>query len=237
MHDPGTARPVDVAVIGGGVVGCATALALQARPGVSVEVLEAEDRVAAHQTGHNSGVIHSGLYYTPGSLKAMNCARGRDLLYAFLEERGIAHSRCGKLVVATRPDELPRLDDLLARGIANGLRGLRKVGPGEMRDIEPHVAGIGGLVVPETGVVDYVEVTRAYATALVEGGGAVTTGARVTAVRAEADRVVLETPRGPRSARYVVNCGGLQSDRVARLCGVDPGSVFRCRLRGGRVPL
>ena len=223
MHDPGTTRPVDVAVIGGGVVGCATALALQAVPGVSVEVLEAEDRVAAHQTGHNSGVIHSGLYYKPGSLKAANCARGRDLLYAFLEERGIEHSRCGKLVVATRPDELPRLDDLLARGVANGLRGVRRVGPGEMRDIEPHVAGIAGLVVPETGVVDYVDVTRAYAAAVVEGGGVVTTGARVTAVRVEADRVVLETPGGPRAARYVVNCGGLQSDRVARLCGVDPG--------------
>jgi L-2-hydroxyglutarate oxidase len=222
MHDPGTTRPVDVVVIGGGVVGCATALALQSRPGISVEVLEAEDRVAAHQTGHNSGVIHSGLYYKPGSLKAQNCAAGREALYAFLAERGIPHARCGKLVVATRPDEVPRLDELMARGLANGLQGLRRVGPRELREREPHVAGIAGLVVPDTGVVDYVQVTRAYAAAVVAAGGAVTTGARVTGVRVLPDRVVLETPRGPRAARYVVNCGGLQSDRVARLCGVAP---------------
>jgi len=214
---------VDVAIVGGGVVGCATAMHLVARPGLTVEVLEAEDRVAAHQTGHNSGVIHSGLYYKPGSLKARKCTAGREALYAFLAERGIPHRKCGKLVVATRPGELPRLDDLLARGIANGIPGLRRVGPEEMREIEPHVAGIAGLVVPGTGVVDYVEVTRAYARAVTDAGGTVRTGTRVTGLRHESDRIVLETTNGPRAARFVVNCGGLQSDRVARLCGVDPG--------------
>lgn len=223
MHDPGSPRPVDVVVIGGGVVGCATAMALSSRPGVTVEILEAEERVAVHQTGHNSGVIHSGLYYKPGSLKARNCTEGRQALYAFLEAKGIPHRRCGKLVVATRPDELPRLDDLLARGIANGLEGLRRVGPDEMREIEPHVAGLAGLVVPGTGVVDYVEVTKSYAAAVVEAGGRVTAGARVTGVRPESDRVVLETSKGVRAARFVVNCGGLQSDRIALRCGVDPG--------------
>ncbi len=223
MHDPGTGRPADVAVIGGGVVGCATALALvRSRPGIAVEVLEAEDRVAAHQTGHNSGVIHSGLYYKPGSLKATNCTAGRQALYAYLAEKGIPHRKCGKLVVATRPDEVPRLDDLLARGVANGIPGLRRVRPEEMREIEPHAAGLAGLWVPETGVVDYSEVTRAYADDVVAGGGAVTCGARVLGVRVQADRVVMETAKGPRAARHVINCGGLQSDRVARMCGVRP---------------
>lgn len=213
----------DVAVIGGGIVGTATAMALCERGDLSIVVLEAEDRLAAHQTGNNSGVIHSGLYYKPGSLKARNCVEGRNALYRFCEERGIAHERCGKLVVATDESQIPALDELERRGMANGLDGVRRIGPGAMGEREPHLAGIGGLVVPETGIVDFTAVTEAYADTVRAAGGEIRTGARVTRCERTATGVRLETTAGDVECRYLVNCGGLQSDRVARLCGVDPG--------------
>lgn len=145
----------DVAIIGGGIVGLATALALTSQRSLGLIVLEAEDRLAAHQTGHNSGVIHSGLYYKPGSLKARNCVTGRETLYRFCQEHQIAHDRCGKIVVATQPEELPRLNSLEERGRANDLKGLRRLGPEEIKEYEPHVTGLAGLLVPETGIVDY----------------------------------------------------------------------------------
>ena len=148
----------DIGIIGGGIVGVATAHALTAS-GVSVVLLEAEDRLAAHQTGNNSGVIHSGLYYKPGSLKARNCTVGRETLYRFCAEHGIRHERCGKVVVATRERELPVLDELERRGRANGLQGLQRLTPEGIREHEPHTTGIAGLWVPETGIVDYVGVT------------------------------------------------------------------------------
>jgi L-2-hydroxyglutarate oxidase len=209
----------DVAVIGGGLVGAATALALAGRDGLTVAVLEAEDRLAAHQSGHNSGVIHSGLYYKPGSLKAALCVEGARDLYRFCAEEGIAHQRCGKLVVATDPDELPRLDELERRGQANGLVGVRRLRAEEIRDVEPHAAGIAALHVPETGIVDYPAVTRAYGRKVEERGGTVWTGARVTAVRREQGGLVVETRRGAVACRLLVNCAGLQADRVAVLCG------------------
>jgi L-2-hydroxyglutarate oxidase len=214
----------DVALIGGGIVGMATAMALlEERPGLSLVVLEAERHLAAHQTGHNSGVIHSGLYYKPGSLKARLCVEGRRALYEFCEGRGVRHERCGKVVVATRADELPALDELERRGRANGLEGVRRLGAEELREHEPHVHGIAGLLVPETGIVDYPSVTRAYAAVVREGGGEVRTDAAVVAVRhAGTGDLVLETRRGPLACRGLVNCAGLHSDRVARLCGIAP---------------
>jgi L-2-hydroxyglutarate oxidase len=209
----------DVAVVGGGLVGAGTALALSSRGGLAVAVLEAEERLAAHQSGHNSGVIHSGLYYKPGSLKATLCVEGARDLYRFCEEEGIAHQRCGKLVVATGPEELPRLDELERRGAANGLVGLRRLRGEEIRDFEPHAAGIAALHVPETGIVDYPAVARAYGRKVEERGGTVWTGARVTGVRQDGAGLIVETGRGTVACRLLVNCAGLQADRVARLCG------------------
>jgi L-2-hydroxyglutarate oxidase len=220
----------DVAVIGGGIVGTATAMAIAsgyrahppaARP-LSAVVLEAEDRLAAHQTGNNSGVIHSGLYYKPGSLKATLCVEGRRALYDFCRERGVRHEQCGKVVVATREAEIPALEELARRGEANGLEGVKRLNAEQLRDQEPHVRGLAGLLVPETGIVKYSEVTEAYGAVVRELGGEVWTDANVAAVRRDGAGLVLETARGPVACSAVVNCGGLQSDRVARLCGVTP---------------
>ena len=209
----------DVAVVGGGLVGLATALALTEQHGRSVTVLEAEDRLATHQSGHNSGVIHSGLYYKPGSLKAKLCVEGARALYRFCEEEGIAHERCGKLVVATSEDELPRLDELEQCGHANGLVGLRRLRGGDIREREPHAAGIAALWVPETGIVDYPAVAQAYGRRIEARGGTVWTGARVQAVRRNGAGLVAETLRGDINCKLLINCAGLQSDRIARLCG------------------
>jgi L-2-hydroxyglutarate oxidase len=215
-------RP-DVAIIGGGIVGLATARALQMRSQVSVVVLEAEDRLAMHQSGRNSGVIHSGIYYRPGSLKAQSCVEGREAMYRFCNEHGIPHERCGKVIVATRERELPALEELERRGRANGLAGMRRLRREEIAEHEPHAAGIAGLFVPETGIVHYPAVTRALADLVTAREGRVETGARLVGLRHETGGLVLETTRGRIRCRHLVNCAGLFSDRVARLCGVDPG--------------
>lgn len=177
----------DVAVVGGGIVGLATAMALVCpapwgrRPAASrrsLVVLEAEAQLAAHQTGHNSGVIHSGLYYKPGSLKARTCTEGRDALYQLCAEENVPHERCGKVVVATEAEEIPRLDELERRGRANGLHDLRRLSVDELRELEPHARGIDGLHVPITGIVDYVAVAAAYARKVSAEGGEVRTGSR-----------------------------------------------------------
>jgi L-2-hydroxyglutarate oxidase len=219
-------REFDVAVIGGGIVGAATAMALSASAGTSVVVIEAEDDLAAHQTGHNSGVIHSGLYYKPGSLKARNCTAGREALYAFCERHRIPHERCGKIVVATDEGELPALDELERRGRENGLEGLRRVGPEEIREREPRIFGIAGLVVPQTGIVDFPAVTRKYAEIVAERGGRIQLGSRVRKVVAEPAALTIETSTDRVRARNLINCAGLQCDRIARICGVDPGLVI-----------
>ena len=211
----------DAAVVGGGLIGLATAMALAAA-GRRVAVLEAEDRLAVHQSGHNSGVIHSGLYYKPGSLKATLCAEGARAMVRFCEEEGIAHERCGKLVVATEAEEIPRLDELERRGRANGLAGVRRLGPEEIREVEPHAAGIAALHVPGTGIADYPAVARAYGRRIEAAGGRVVTGARLTAVRGDGPGLVAETTRGAFACSLLVNCAGLQADRVARLCGAAP---------------
>jgi L-2-hydroxyglutarate oxidase len=212
-----------VAVIGGGIVGCATAMALLSRHTLSLVILEAEERLAAHQTGNNSGVIHSGLYYKPGSLKATNCVKGREAMYRFCAEHGIAHDRCGKVVVATAPEEIPRLDELERRGRANGLVEVKRLRPKEIKEHEPHCTGIDGLWVPYTGIVDYTAVTEAYARIVQERGGEVTTSARVLGFRRDGEAFVLQTTAGTVRCRALINCAGLQSDRVARLCGTRPG--------------
>lgn len=211
----------DVAIVGGGIVGLATALALG--PRVRTVVLEAEDRVAAHQTGHNSNVVHSGLYYKPGSLKAETCVAGRELLYRFCAEHDVPHERCGKIVVATDARELPALDELERRGRANGLAGITRLDAAGIRAHEPHVAGIAGLHVPDTGIVDYPRVAAAMADVVRAAGGEVRLRAAVRAVTRADGGIVLETASGTVRARHLVGCAGLQSDRIARLCGLDPG--------------
>lgn len=214
----------DIAIVGGGIVGLATANALLDRnPASRIVVLEAESRIASHQTGHNSGVIHSGLYYKPGSWKAKFCAEGRDAMYSFCQERGIPHERCGKIVVATREDELPRLEELHRRGMANGLQGMKWLTPDEMREYEPHVAGIRGLWVAETGIVDYKVVAGVYAKILMERGCELRTATRFVGVARSNEELVIQTAAGEIRSKALVNCGGLQSDRIARLCGLDPG--------------
>ncbi len=210
-----------VVVVGGGIVGVATALALTGR--ARVQLLEAEGSLAAHQTGHNSGVIHSGLYYHPGSLKARLCTSGRELLYQFCAEHGVPFQRCGKVVVATRPEQLPRLATLEERGRANGLVGLRRLRPEEIREVEPHAAGVAGLYVAETGIVDYGAVTEAMAAHLRRRGGAIATGAKALAIKKRSGEMVIETTAGEYRADFLVCCAGLQSDRLARLAGLDPG--------------
>jgi L-2-hydroxyglutarate oxidase LhgO len=212
---------VDAVVVGGGVVGLATALALLAdRPGATLTVLEKEAKLAAHQTGHNSGVIHAGLYYKPGSLKAAMCTRGRELLEAFCDEHGVAFERCGKVVVATSDGELGRLDELERRGRANGLAGVRRLTAAELREREPHAAGIAALLVPQTGIVDYTRVVRDFAEEIARRGGAIRTEARVTGIERRGGRVVVESTAGALEAKVVVGCAGLESDRVARMAGL-----------------
>ena len=212
-----------IAIIGGGIVGCATALQLS-RSGVSsLTVLEAEDELAAHQTGHNSGVIHSGLYYKPGSLKAKNCTGGREALYRFCETHSIPHDRCGKVVVATEERELPILETLFERGQQNGLTGLQKLSPGEILEHEPHVAGLAGIFVPQTGIVDFAAVNRKYAELARENDAQIKTNSRVVDVKSRLDALILETESGEIRCDYLINCGGLQCDRIARMCGTDPG--------------
>ncbi len=213
----------DVAVIGGGIVGLATALSLTQRCRIRLVVLEAEADVAQHQSGHNSGVIHSGLYYKPGSHRARLCAVGREAMIRFCQEHGIAHERCGKVVVAVDQREIPALDDLERRGRANGLDGIQRLSAEQIREHEPHVAGIAGLWVPQTGIVDYRVVTRKYAALVRAAGAEIQLGARLRKCERHADELILQTSAGEVHARNLINCGGLQTDRVAKLCGLDPG--------------
>ena len=213
----------DVAIIGGGIVGLATAKAFVERGVRRVVVVETESTLAAHQTGHNSGVIHSGIYYKPGSAKARNCLDGRDQLYRFCADHGIPHDRCGKVIVATEERELPALAEIERRGHANGMVGMKRLRAEELKEYEPNVAGIAGLFVSETGIVDYKAVTRKYAELVTAGGGEVRTGVKFVGMKRDGAGLVLQTTAGELHAGHLVNCGGLQSDRVARLCGVDPG--------------
>ena len=217
----------NVVVIGGGVVGLGVALEIIRRyPHLRLLLLEKEDRVARHQSGHNSGVIHSGVYYKPGSLKARLCVTGAAAMVEFCREHGIAHEVCGKVIVATHADELPRLEELRKRGEANGLTGLRMIGPEELKEIEPHAAGLKALVVPATGITDYAVVCEKYAELISAGGGTVLTSAAATGIRRSANEVVVETSRGAFSTDSLINCAGLFSDRISRMAGDEPGVMI-----------
>jgi L-2-hydroxyglutarate oxidase len=210
----------DHCVIGGGIVGLATALQLlDRRPGLGVLVLEKEDRLAGHQTGHNSGVIHSGIYYEPGSLKSTLCKAGSAATRQFAAEHGIAVESCGKLLVATSPRELALMDRLETRAAANGIA-VERLDAGELARREPAITGLGALYVAETAVVDYVALAGAMADRIRAAGGVIETGATVTGIVESGDAVRLETSVGARSARQVAVCAGLQADRLARLAGI-----------------
>lgn len=210
----------DAAVIGAGILGLSTAMALARKhPGLRVVALEQEAGVARHQSGNNSGVIHSGLYYRPGSAKARMAVEGAERLYAFCAEHGIGAERCGKVVVATHERELERLAELRRRGEANGVPDLREIGPDELRALEPHAEGIRALHVPGTGIADYPAVCRAYRALLEDAGGELRLRSRVGALRLDDDGVSLHTGSGIVRARYAVNCAGLQADRVAQRAG------------------
>ena len=213
----------DVIIIGGGVVGLSVARETTRRfPRMRVVVLEKEERVGSHQSGHNSGVIHSGVYYKPGSLKARTCVRGAGAMVQFCREFEVPYQICGKVIVATLEEELARLRDLLERGRANGVEGLKMLGPEELREIEPHACGLGALHVPSTGVTDYAKVCEKYAELIAKHGGEVKTSTKVTGVRGEDAETVVETTAGTFSASWVVNCAGLFSDRISRMAGENP---------------
>jgi (S)-2-hydroxyglutarate dehydrogenase len=217
----------NVIIIGGGVVGLGVALEITRRfPHLRLLLLEKEDRVARHQSGHNSGVIHSGVYYKPGSMKARLCVSGAAAMIEFCREHEVAHEVCGKVIVATDTDELPRLEELHRRGEANGLIGLRMIGPEELREIEPHSTGMKALVVPSTGITDYAKVSEKYADLISASGGTVLTSAAATGIRRGTSEIVVETSRGAFSTTALINCAGLHSDRVSRMAGDEPGVMI-----------
>jgi L-2-hydroxyglutarate oxidase len=233
-------KQYEITIIGGGIVGTATALSILNKKPVKLLLLEAESYLAAHQTGNNSGVIHSGLYYKPGSLKALNCTKGREMMYTFCEEHNIPFDRCGKIVVATNKEEIPALNMLEERGKANGLSGFRRISSGQIKEYEPYANGIDGLFVPQTGIVDYVAVTNKYAELIKSQGGEIKTDSRITSVVGDKTDIVLLTNNEEYKTKFVVNCAGLYSDRVAKLCGVDPklqiipfrGEYYKIRKEG-----
>jgi len=211
-----------VLIAGGGIVGLATAYQLlQQQPGCRLIVLEKEHELARHQTGHNSGVIHSGIYYRPGSLKAQNCINGYRQLLAFCEQNNIPYERCGKIIVATRPAERPALRTLYERGLANGLTGIKMLRKEELPDYEPHVSGLEGIYVPQTGIIDYRQVALALAERIREAGGQIFTGKKVEQVQERHHALVVHTQEEEYSARVFVNCAGLYSDKLALQCFTD----------------
>jgi len=216
-------RAHEVVIVGGGIVGLATALALTERfPRCGIVVVEKESRLASHQTGHNSGVIHAGIYYKPGSYKAQLCVEGVLLMKAFCDANGVPYENCGKVIIATTDDELPRLQMLYERGTANGVPGLEMIGPERLRELEPHARAVRALHSPQTAIVDYARVTQAMAANLERRGVQLLTGTQVMAVTHADGLVHLETNRGSVAARHVINCGGLQADMIATLMGVRP---------------
>ncbi len=212
-----------VAVIGGGIVGLSVARSLLLDRGVVPIVLEAEPKPAMHQTGHNSGVIHSGLYYRTGSRKAKDCVTGRDAMYEFCRQHAIDYRKCGKLVVSTSPQQTRWLENLEQRGKDNGLEGTRRLSSDQMREYEPHVRAEAGLWVPQTGIVDFGRVSQVLASELSDRGAEVRTRARVNRILRRNGGFVLETEGGRVEADNLINCAGLHSDRIARRCGLDPG--------------
>ncbi len=223
----------DVVVIGGGIVGLATALNLKkAKPSLRLLLLEKENSLAAHQTGHNSGVIHSGLYYKPGSLKAKNCIEGYHMLIDFCNENNIKYELCGKIVVATSEDQLASLETLYERGIQNGLVGLEKLNKEQMQAIEPHVAGIAGIKVPQTGIINYTTVSEKYAENIKNMGGEIRLGEKVSSISEINGVSTVVTSKGSYSTTLVINCAGLYSDKVAQFTEKEQVKVRIIPFRG-----
>jgi (S)-2-hydroxyglutarate dehydrogenase len=217
----------DVLIIGAGIVGLGVALEITRRfPRQRLLVLEKEGRIARHQSGHNSGVIHSGVYYKPGSLKARLCVRGAAAMVEFCHEHGIPHNVCGKVIVATRREELSGLAELKKRGEANGLTGLRVINSEQLREIEPHATGLQALAVPSTGTTDYALVCQKYAELIAANGGTVLTSAGARGIVRQTSEIVVETARGAFSTNFLINCAGLHSDRISRMAGDDPGVMI-----------
>ena len=232
-----TRQPEEVVVVGGGILGLAVAHELITRnPRIKLSLLEKEDELARHQTGHNSGVVHSGIYYAPGSLKARLCVEGNQLLYDYCDRKEIPYERCGKLIVATDEVEVPRLEELYRRGRENGVAGLRKVDQAELIEVEPHVRGVQGLYAPGTGIVDFRRVALELARDIEELGGVIRTGVEVTDIRPAPGRSRVLTTAGDFPAKAVVTCAGLHSDRVAQMTGA-PASPRIVPFRGSYYAL
>jgi len=209
----------DYIIIGGGIVGLSTGKALQERfPAAKIAVLEKESELAAHQTGHNSGVIHSGIYYKPGSLKAKLAKSGSESMRLFCEEQDIQHDICGKVIVATNEKELPLLENLYQRGLENGL-GIKKIGQEELKEREPNVNGLEAIHVPMAGIVNYKQVCVRFGEIIKERGGDVLLNQRVSSITEDADGVTIETDKATFKAKYMINCGGLYSDKIAKMAG------------------
>ena len=217
-------KNAQVLIVGGGIVGLATAYQLTNRfPGISVIVIEKEASVGSHQTGHNSGVLHSGIYYKPGTLRATNCRSGKQRMEEFCTAQNIPFELCGKVIVAVNNEELPQLDRILERGQQNGVR-CEVIGPERLRELEPHTAGVKALHVPEAGIVNYQRVAERLAAIITERGGLVSTLTKVTGIRNDGSRMVVTTTAGDFAGDFVVTCAGLQSDRVTRLSGQPAAS-------------
>ena len=215
----------DTIIVGGGIVGLATAYRLlEARPQLKILLLEKEAKLAAHQTGNNSGVLHSGLYYKPGSEKARMSVEGLKQITAFCRAHGVAHEICGKIVVATEASELPRLENLWERGNANGLLGLQKLNPAQIKEIEPHAAGLAAIRVPQEGIVDYPGVCEKLGELIRQAGGEIKLNVRVEKIISDGGGKVVETSAGTFRAKFVVTCGGLHSDRLVRAAGQKPAA-------------
>lgn len=210
----------NVTIIGGGIVGLASAYRiLQENPTTSLCLLEKEDAVAKHQTGHNSGVIHSGIYYKPGSLKAQNCIKGYQQLLEFAQQHNIPHEICGKVIVATKTSELQALDSIYKRGIENGLNGIRKLQPKEVNEIEPHVRSVAGILVPQTGIIDYVMMAGKLKELIENKGGKILTGEKVASIYTKSESTIIRTNTNEFATRFVINCAGLYSDKIAQMTG------------------
>lgn len=208
----------DVSIIGGGIVGLATALQiLKLRPQAKLCVVEKEQAVAQHQTGHNSGVIHSGIYYKPNSLKALNCIRGYQMLLDFCQQENIGYELCGKIIVATEQSELATLENVYQRGIANGLDKIKKINKEEIKEIEPHCQGIAGIYVPYTGIIDYVEVAQKYAQLIRERGGQIFLGEKVEKIQEQQNDYEIITQNRTYASTLLINCAGLYSDKITQL--------------------
>jgi L-2-hydroxyglutarate oxidase len=211
-------KQFDVTIIGAGIVGLATAYKLLVKqPDLRLAILEKEPETARHQTGHNSGVIHSGIYYKPGSLKALNCRQGYQELLEFAKANHIQYEICGKVIVATRDEELPILEGIFERGQKNGLEGIHPLTKEELKEKEPHVKGLKGIFVPQTGIIDYKDVAEKLSELIQENGGELFFNHKVLDIRNSAEAAVVETSQGEFSTEVLINCAGLYADRIGRM--------------------